>query len=161
MPSEKPVADDLPPGDDLNWPEGKPFTFHDDGGHNPCYVVMPDGAAIPLNHWNNQDTDIARAKWIIDACNEKWLSTPPVSEPIPEVEDLVERLRDLGVRSADRAAALLSAQAVMLEEAKGTIERLHRNFNLLLLGAPVRDVAETEAEVKSTLAKMEAQSHVG
>jgi len=104
----------------------------------------------------------------------------PASEPIPEgLEDAIisaviasipENIRrarpakaDPAVREAfDRyAAALLSAQAVMLEEAKGTIERLHRNFNLLLRGAPVRDVAETEAEVKSTLAKMEAQSHVG
>jgi hypothetical protein len=55
-----------------------------------------------------------------------------------------------------QAAALLSAQAVMLEEARGAIERLHRNFNLLLRGAPVRDVAETDAEVKAVLAKMEA-----
>ena len=69
---------------ELYWPEGKDFTFHDDGGHQPCYVVMPDGAALPLNHWDDETTDIARAKWIIDACNAK-LATRHHPEPAADV----------------------------------------------------------------------------
>jgi len=37
------------------------------------------------------------------------------------------------------------------------LERLHRNFRLMLSARPVRDVAETEAEVLAVLAK--AQGH--
>lgn len=52
-----------------DWPNGW-FTFHDDPGeHDPCYVVMPGGASLPLNHHNGEGVDIARAKFIIAACN--------------------------------------------------------------------------------------------
>ncbi|MCR5875113.1 hypothetical protein LRS10_13525 [Phenylobacterium sp. J426] len=52
------------------WPEGAPFGFHDEPGeHDPCYVVMPNGAMIPLNHDCREGVDIARAKWIVAACN--------------------------------------------------------------------------------------------
>ena len=33
------------------------------------------------------------------------------------------------------------------------LQRLHHNFNLLLAGKPVRDVAETEAEVNAAILK--------
>lgn len=53
-----------------DWPEGGRFTFHDEPGeHDPCYVVMPDGAALPLNHHAGEGVDIARAQFIITACN--------------------------------------------------------------------------------------------
>lgn len=55
---------------DCDWPSGRLFTFMDDPGeHNPCYVVMPDGACIALNHHARPGVDIARAKFIIAACN--------------------------------------------------------------------------------------------
>jgi len=112
---------DLPPGDDLNWPEGNQFTFLDAGGHNPCYVVMPDGAAIPLNHWNNQGTDIARAKWIIDACNAKWPDCAPQSDG-----DMMDMARDFRCPSCnykprlpDLLADRIEAQAKLIEGLRG------------------------------------------
>lgn len=52
------------------WPDGGKFHFYDSPGeHDPCYVVMPGGAMIPLNHHAGEGVDIARAKFIIKACN--------------------------------------------------------------------------------------------
>lgn len=57
-----------------DWPEGVPFRFHDEPGeHDPCYVVMPDGASLPLNHHAGEGFDIARAKFIVAACNAFWM----------------------------------------------------------------------------------------
>jgi hypothetical protein len=54
----------------LEWPAGERFTFHDDPGeHEPCYVVMPGGGAIPLNHHDRNGVDQARARFIVNACN--------------------------------------------------------------------------------------------
>jgi hypothetical protein len=54
----------------LDWPVGKQFRFFDEPGeHDPCYVVMPDGAMLPVNHHAATGVDIARAKWIVAACN--------------------------------------------------------------------------------------------
>jgi hypothetical protein len=53
-----------------DWPEDGQFTFRDDPGeHDPCYVVMPDGAMLALNHHAGEGVDTARARFIIDACN--------------------------------------------------------------------------------------------
>jgi hypothetical protein len=55
----------------VDWPD-KNFQFSDSpGAHDPCYVIMPDGAMLDLNHHNTEGVDIARAKFIIEACNEK------------------------------------------------------------------------------------------
>lgn len=52
------------------WPSEKLFSFVDDPGeHDPCYVVMPDGAMLPLNHHATPGVDIARARFIVAACN--------------------------------------------------------------------------------------------
>lgn len=54
---------------DCDWPDA-PFTFLDEPGeHDPCYVVMPGGAMLSLNHHATPGVDIARAKFIVDACN--------------------------------------------------------------------------------------------
>ena len=54
---------------DCDWPN-EPFKFLDDPGeHDPCYVVMPGGAMLSLNHHAAPGVDIARAKFIVDACN--------------------------------------------------------------------------------------------
>lgn len=56
----------------FDWPANKPFEFKDEPGeHDPCYVIMPDGAMLPLCHHNKNGVDQARAKFIVDACNEK------------------------------------------------------------------------------------------
>lgn len=66
-----------------NWPSGALFTFHDlPGAHDPCYVVMPGGAALEFNHDGGEGVDIARAKFVIAACN-RALATP---SPSPERE---------------------------------------------------------------------------
>lgn len=58
-----------------DWPD-EPFSFHDEPGeHDPCYVVMPGGACLPLNHHAGEGVDIARAKFIVDACNAAINST--------------------------------------------------------------------------------------
>ena len=55
---------------ECDWPSEHIFTFYDEPGeHDPCYVVMPDGASLPLNHHAGEGVDIARAKFIISACN--------------------------------------------------------------------------------------------
>lgn len=55
---------------ELDWPEGVPFAFADEPGeHDPCYVVMPGGAMLALNHHAAPGVDVARAKWIVAACN--------------------------------------------------------------------------------------------
>lgn len=58
---------------EFHWPREGRFRFHDDPGpHDPCYVVLPCGSTIALNHYNDATTDIKRAKFIIDACNKAW-----------------------------------------------------------------------------------------
>jgi hypothetical protein len=88
-------------------------------------------------------------------------SAPPASEPIPEVADLVERLRDLGVRSADRAAALISAQAVMLEEAREVANEARLQLEYMDVRSPSGTTPAVIAKITEWLAKMEAKSHVG
>lgn len=58
--------------DALDWEFGIEFVFADSAdAHDPCFVVMPGGAALSLNHHDGEGVDIARAKWIVDACNDK------------------------------------------------------------------------------------------
>ncbi len=62
----------------LGWPVGVPFTFYDSPGeHDPCFVVMPGGCSLPLNHCATAEMDIARAKFIIDACNAALAKLQP------------------------------------------------------------------------------------
>ncbi len=82
----------IEPKGDLSWPEGELFTFHDDPGeHAPCYVVMPGGQAIPLNHDARNGVDQARAKFIVDACNAALSQPDPVASVAVGEED-VERV---------------------------------------------------------------------
>jgi hypothetical protein len=54
-----------------DWPD-EDFKFLDEPGeHDPCYVVMPGGSCLSLNHHAVNGTDQCRARFIIDACNEK------------------------------------------------------------------------------------------
>ncbi len=72
-----------------DWPEGGKFTFHDDPGeHDPCYVVMPDGAMLELNHHAGRGVDIARAKFIVAACNRalNWKISDDTKKQISEIE---------------------------------------------------------------------------
>lgn len=53
-----------------DWPETGIFQFVDEPGeHEPCYVVMPGGSMLALNHHDGPGVDIARAKFIVEACN--------------------------------------------------------------------------------------------
>lgn len=52
-----------------DWPVGQFRFFDSPGEHDPCYVVMPDGCSLPVNHHNKPGVDIARAKFIVTACN--------------------------------------------------------------------------------------------
>lgn len=59
---------------DLDWPGDADFYVHDDpDAHAPCYVVMPGGAMIALNHHAGEGVDLARANWIAKACNDYLL----------------------------------------------------------------------------------------
>jgi hypothetical protein len=76
-----------------DWPVGE-FAFHDEpGAHDPCYVVMPGGAMLPLNHHAGEGVDIARAKFIVDACNAALRAAPgpplssQVSQPTENTEE--------------------------------------------------------------------------
>lgn len=46
---------------------------------------------------------------------------------------------------------LIERQQAEIASLRSALERLERNFNLLLRGKPVRDVAETKAEVNAAL----------
>lgn len=62
---------------ECDWPSGE-FWFKDEPGeHDPCYVVMPGGAMLPINHHAGPGVDIARAKFIIAACNRALLASAP------------------------------------------------------------------------------------
>jgi hypothetical protein len=64
-----------------DWP-AEPFKFFDEPGeHDPCYVCMPGGALLPLNHHGTNGVDQARARFIVDACNAA-LSTPAASRTV-------------------------------------------------------------------------------
>lgn len=61
-----------------DWPAGGSFSFHDEPGeHDPCYVVMPGGGMIELNHHASEGVDIARAKFIVQACNRTLFGNAP------------------------------------------------------------------------------------
>lgn len=63
----------------LGWPVGVPFTFYDSPGeHDPCFVVMPGGCSLPLNHCATAEMDIERAMFIIDACNAALEKMQPI-----------------------------------------------------------------------------------
>lgn len=93
----------------LKFPE-KEFTFRDEPGkHDPCYIVMPDGACLPVNHWNDETTDVARAEWIVAACNtfaeEQW-AVVKLAEARSEVAKLGEAF-DAQTLELETAVALL------------------------------------------------------
>jgi hypothetical protein len=63
---------EFPPYKRLDFKIGDRFSFHDDPGpHDPCYVVLPGGAMVPLNHHAGEGVDVARAKWMIDTLNKE------------------------------------------------------------------------------------------
>lgn len=54
-----------------DWQEGDLFYVNDDPDeHKPCYLVMPDGACLVLNHHATNGVDQARAQFIADCCNQ-------------------------------------------------------------------------------------------
>jgi len=58
---------------------------------------------------------------------------------------------------AHMLASAINARDDLVPALARALERLKRNFDLLLEGRPVRDVAETEAEVLAALAKAQGQ----
>lgn len=57
-----------------DWPADKMFEVVDEPGeHDPCYVVMPGGSMLPLNHHATNGVDQARALFIVGACNDALL----------------------------------------------------------------------------------------
>lgn len=73
-----------------DWPADGRFTFHDEpGAHDPCYVVMPGGSALPLNHNDGEGVDVARAKFIVAACNAAIAS---LTADKPDTQGLREAL---------------------------------------------------------------------
>ena len=125
---------------ELHWPEGKRFTFHDDGGHNPCYIVMPDGAAIPLNHWDDETTDIARAKWIIAACNAALDQAYIASEGLtPKTDDDSGSLETI-IKTADRLARRMGGRFVVKGKPADLVEAVARILPIRVHNGP--DYAE-------------------
>lgn len=103
---------------DCYWPNEE-FGFYDNPGeHDPCYVVMPGGAMLALNHHAGEGVDIARAKFIVAACNAAPQPSVPAQSLPPHIEKTeagiidwkmeVERLNRLlavSQRPTDRLAA--------------------------------------------------------
>lgn len=54
----------------LDWPANGRFRIKDGPGeHDPCWLVMPGGEMLALNHHAINGVDQARAQFIADACN--------------------------------------------------------------------------------------------
>lgn len=100
---------------ELDWPES-PFFFYDSAGeHDPCYVGMPgNSGGLALNHHAVEGVDIARAKWIVDACNARlpWV-----------IESWRREEADWREQEAALRSDLATAQAE-LEQARSTIATL-------------------------------------
>jgi hypothetical protein len=80
----------------LGWPEGAQFTFMDEPGeHDPCYVVLPNGAMLALNHDCREGVDIARAHWIVGACNARLAALDEAARMRERVEKLEAALRNI------------------------------------------------------------------
>lgn len=74
-----------------DWPAGRPFSFYDDpGAHDPCYVVMPDGAMMALNHHARPGVDVTRAEWIVAACNARLAAASASPDLNKAAQELVE-----------------------------------------------------------------------
>ena len=154
-----PVAGELVK--ECDWPEGALFTFRDEPGeHDPCYVVMPGGAMIPLNHHAGAGVDIARAKFIINACNSVLSATPvPPAAPSamreeiakvigsfvvyddrggPDTETLIDRFPGLNMEAqeaklyelVDRILALTEARVTALA---GALEKCKLTFEFYVV----------------------------
>jgi hypothetical protein len=66
------------------WPD-KPFTVRDEPGeHDPCWLVMPDGASLAFVHHATNGVDQARAQFVADACNAYTHPAAPVGAPDAE-----------------------------------------------------------------------------
>ena len=105
--------------DDLSaceFPAGVAFGFHDEPGeHDPCYVVLPGGAMIAFNHDARPGVDIARAKFVRDACNAA-LRAP---RSAPERVEAVARIVDSDVwRRRDSETAIYSLDELEASLAK-------------------------------------------
>lgn len=88
----KALAEKATPGE-CDWPRTGKFTLLDSPGeHDPCYVVMPDGAMIALNHHAGVGVDVARAKFIVSACNAFIAAANPA--PALEMGEEIRRLRE-------------------------------------------------------------------
>lgn len=106
------------------WPEGE-FSFHDEPGeHDPCYVVMPDGAMLTVNHRADEGVDVARAKFIVGACNEA-LTPDALRESLQATYNDLLALQDqtdtvpLATALDAVALALRTTPAVTSNERKG------------------------------------------
>lgn len=105
---------------ELDWREAR-FTFYDSPGeHDPCFIVMPGGNTLPLNHHATPGVDIARAKWIIDACNARlpWV----IDSWRQEEAGWKAREKDLEAESRERAGEVLALR-LALEKASWAIAR--------------------------------------
>ena len=85
------------------------------GEHDPCYVVMPGGSMISLNHHATEGVDIARAKFIIDACNEKLNRLRGYSEEVCAAALRVARIFDQGCDRCDGDDLTLLEKAGLME----------------------------------------------
>lgn len=97
----------------FDWPEGKPFQFKDEPGeHDPCYVIMPDGAMLSLCHHAQNGIDQARAQFIVSACNEKLARIR--TKQSQEVIEAAIRVAQIFATGCDRCDG---ADLTMLEKA--------------------------------------------
>ena len=86
------------------------------------------------------------------------MTTKLVVPPMPEVEkteaegNLVLQMYCTAVENwGQECAAIAQREAALADELAEALERLSYNFDLILAGKPVRDVAETKAEVNAAI----------
>lgn len=76
-----------------DWPLNEVFRFYDPDTsdiHGPVFLIMPGGAMVKFHHHGSETVDIARAKWIMDACNARIADALSRSAPAGDRDAIIE-----------------------------------------------------------------------
>lgn len=115
--------------------------FYGDQAAGPRAVAICIDFGLPVSelrrYWSVERLEMTGPHWEVTFCNKVYYPNSGV-RPSPQQE------------SASPSTPALDER----ERLRSALERLERNFDLLLRGKPVRDVDETKAEVRSALASI-------
>jgi hypothetical protein len=138
------------------------------GGRERGWQVLRDGNAISGLFDERSDAEAALAEFRSETRTEPSTVTDEgLVERLNKLKQLEDDVRhysgneasgfaEIARRKAELFDDLASGHTALLreiEDLRSALERLDRNFDLLLAGKPVRDVAETKAETRAALSR--------